>query len=215
MNARRIRTLVAELAKHPSSPTLVNPYTSRERQRNLASYLAALLAFPYSGHLLVGEAPGYRGCAITGIPFTDERILRSGTHRFLKSIRDRISVRGRAFENTASIVWSHLETCDALPAFWNAVPFHPCVGRQSNRAPSVGEIRSGLVFLKHVIRILSPHCLVAVGRKAEFALGLLNGVNFRTVRHPSHGGKHSFVSGLAAAGIASRAPQAGRIVEYG
>jgi uracil-DNA glycosylase len=202
---RRIRAFVGSLSAFPSSRTLVNPYRSRRRRQNLEAYLVTLLAWPYSGHLLVGEAPGERGCARTGIPFTDERLLRGGSHPFLQSLRPAMRVTGSVAESTAGIVWRHLSACRAVPAFWNAVPFHPRSDGKLNRAPTPAELASCQVFLGQILRLLSPHSIIAVGRTAERALGRLGVRNLRAVRHPSHGGKREFIRGLSAAGIVATA----------
>lgn len=202
---RRIRRFVAGLSAFPTSRALVNPYRSRRRRQNLETYLAALLAWPYSGHLLVGEAPGERGCARTGIPFTDERMLRGGSHPFLKSLRPAVRVGGTTAENTAGIVWNHLCDCGQVPAFWNAVPFHPRSAVATNRAPTSSEIQSCQIFLNLILHVLSPHTVIAVGRTAENALMRL-GLAHSQVRHPSHGGKRAFIAGLTSAGIRAVAP---------
>jgi uracil-DNA glycosylase len=204
---RRVRAFVSNLSAFPSSRTLVNPYRSRRRRQNLETYLLALLAWPYSGHLLVGEARGERGCARTGIPFIDERLLRSGGHPFLESLRPAVKVAGSTTENTAGIVWRHLSHCGQVPAFWNAVPFHPRSDVRPNRAPTAGEVLSCQVFLNQILRVLAPHSVIAVGRTAEIALKRLGVKNFDSVRHPSHGGKRAYIDGLTSAGLS--APSAG------
>ncbi len=199
--ASRIRKFVAALSAFPTSSTLVNPYRSRRRTQNLEAYLAALLAWPYSGHLLVGEAPGERGCARTGIPFTDERILCGGSHPFLRSLRPGLRVAGTTAESTAGIVWNHLSECSLVPAFWNAVPFHPRSTIKANRAPTSTEIHVGQIFLEQILQVLSPGSVVAVGRTAERAIARLGLRDFQAVRHPSHGGKREFLEGLTSVGI--------------
>ncbi len=198
---RRIRRFVSALAEFPSTQTLRNPYRSRQPRQNLETYLAALLAWPYSGHLLVGEAPGERGCARTGIPFTDERLLRAGLHPFLRSLQPAVKVAGSTAENTAGIVWQHLHNCGHVPAFWNAVPFHPRAATKANRAPTAGELVVGQAYLRQLLALLAPHSVIAVGRTAELALQRLGLNNFTAVRHPSHGGKRTFIAGLTAAGL--------------
>jgi len=200
---RRVRAFVRDLSAFPSSRTLVNPYRSQRRRQNLETYLLALLAWPYSGHLLVGEAPGERGCARTGIPFTDERLLRSGAHPFLKSLRPAVKVAGSAAENTAGIVWAHLSECGQVPAFWNAVPFHPRREAEANRAPTRREVLSCQVFLDRLLGVLNPDSVIAVGRTAEKALRRLGVKKFELVRHPSHGGKRAYIDGLTLAGISA------------
>jgi uracil-DNA glycosylase len=202
---RRVRAFVSALSAFPSSRTLVNPYRSRRLRQNLETYLLALLAWPYSGHLLVGEAPGERGCARTGIPFTDERLLRSGEHPFLVSLRPAVKAVGSTAESTAGIVWGHLADCGLVPAFWNAVPFHPRSDAKRNRAPTRSEVLSCQVFLDQILGVLKPVSVIAVGRTAEIALRRLRLKEFESVRHPSHGGKRAYIAGLTSAGLSAPA----------
>jgi uracil-DNA glycosylase len=204
MSARRVRDFVDSLAAVPSTAVLRNPYRLERCRENLTAYLRAMLDRPGRRYLLVGEAPGWRGCAITGIPFTDERMLKSGTHPFLVTIRPLIKLDGRMKEATAHIVWSYLNQCDELPAFWNAVPFHPCLPDERNRAPTNAEIELGLPFLKAVHSILDPDLTIAVGKRADAALEKAGVEGYGVVRHPSNGGKTEFCSGLARYGIVAR-----------
>jgi uracil-DNA glycosylase family 4 len=145
------------------------------RRERLRAYLKARAEAPL---LLVGEAPGYRGTRVSGVPFTSERQL-TGT--------------GPA-EATATIVHRVLAELgieeDVL--LWNVVPTHPHrPGRpDTNRRPTRAEVRAGLLF---VDRLTHGRRVVAVGRLAHAVLG------GQYVRHPSHGGAAAFRGGLGAA----------------
>ena len=199
MQSRRISALIAHLKSIPSSPTVTNPYLSATCCDNLSAYLRELCATPYSGFLLIGEAPGYLGCARTGIPFTSEGVLKSSSHYFLKALYPSLTLAGSVVERTATFVWDDLSKRGKLPAFWNAFPFHPhCPANSaSNRTPTRLELRHGAPFVFDVIRILCPHTVVAVGRKAWWALGC----RFPRVRHPSFGGGPQYALQIDALGI--------------
>jgi uracil-DNA glycosylase len=141
------------------------------RRARLSAYLDSRSA---ASILLVGEAPGYRGARISGIPFTSERQL---------------SGAGPA-EATATIVHRVLADLgledDVL--LWNVVPTHPGTAT-SNRPPTAVEVRAGRLFAEE---LATGRRVVAVGRVAHVALG------GDPVRHPSHGGAAAFAASVRA-----------------
>jgi len=142
------------------------------RCHRLRTYLEARETAPV---LLVGEAAGYRGARVSGIPFTSERQLTG---------------RGPA-EATATIVRHTLAELglERETLCWNVVPTHPHLPGQaaSNRRPSRAEIDASRGFLEELAR---KRRVIPVGRLAERALGVPG------VRHPSHGGAQAFRDGL-------------------
>jgi uracil-DNA glycosylase len=162
-------SFTAELAAARIGATHNQYASSPLRRERLRAYLDART---HAGVVLVGEAAGYRGARISGIPFTSERQLTGN---------------GPA-EASATIVHRVLTELgiedDVL--LWNVVPTHPGTAT-SNRAPSRAEIDAARPFLEEVTR---GRTVIAVGRVAAATLDALY------VRHPSHGGAAAFASGL-------------------
>jgi hypothetical protein len=149
--------------------------------------------------LLIGEAPGYQGCHFSGVPFTNEALILAGKVPRLPPMR--ITTREKPWsEPSATIVWDTLHKLGVAEQtiMWNAYPWHPHrVGEQmSNRAPTGAEIKDGLHLLSVVIRAFPEARVVAVGRNAEKALGLLGRNMDPAVRHPSMGGANAFREGM-------------------
>jgi hypothetical protein len=168
-------SLVDELAASKLGSTF-NQYANGTRaellRERLSRYLEQRADAPT---LLVGEAAGYRGARVSGLPFTSEQQL-TGT--------------GPA-EATATIVQRVLAELELAGdvLLWSVVPTHPGTA-SSNRPPSRKEIEAGLSFARRLSR---GRRVLAVGRVAEAALAA------PYVRHPSHGGSATFRSGLVSA----------------
>ena len=104
---RLIEEFVTELAKQKNSSTVSNPYLNQDIADNLRLYLAAMSKMNGRRILLVGEAPGYKGCKITGIPFTSGRVFERFSHPLLREIASQLKLSKVESENTATIVWAY------------------------------------------------------------------------------------------------------------
>jgi uracil-DNA glycosylase len=165
-------SFVEDLAEAQIGETF-NQYAEPRLAERLLAYLERKAAAPI---LLVGEAAGYRGARVSGIPFTSERQLTGA---------------GPA-EATATIVHRVLGELglETEVLLWNIVPTHPHRAGEpsSNRRPTRREVRAGLPF---VHELAQARRTIAVGRLAEAVL------EAPAVRHPSHGGARRFRAGLA------------------
>lgn len=205
MNTHLIQPFIESLARIVSSATVTNPYRDPVARGNLELYLQALCRSKvYSRILLVGEAPGKNGCALTGIPFTSERILNQSTHPFIASTRA-WAAKGNTAEASSTIVWEYFQSKHNLPALWNIFPFHPHDRSGNNRTPNKSEILANAHFFKMLLQILCPQKVIAVGQTAANHIPLvLTSTTFShvpSVRHPSFGGKSKFINGLMRLGI--------------
>jgi uracil-DNA glycosylase len=170
---RSLGALVGELAAARIGSTFNQYSRSQLCCERLESYLESRR---HAEILLVGEAAGYRGARVSGVPFTSERQLTGC---------------GPA-EATATIVHRVLAELgfEDQVLLWNVVPTHPhrTDRPNTNRRPSRDEVKASGVFLAEVAR---GRQIVAIGRLAAAVTGA------PYVRHPSHGGASAFRAGLA------------------
>jgi len=69
-----LNRLLNELSQRKSSESVFNQYQDKSILNNLKAYMKYLLQYK-PDVLLIGEAPGYRGCRLTGIPFTSGDVI--------------------------------------------------------------------------------------------------------------------------------------------
>jgi hypothetical protein len=171
------------------------------RRRNLEIYLQEMLDRSPTV-LLLGEAPGFRGMRITGVPCTNRTMFEGPANSFglfgpEKGYELPAEAAGVASEPTATVMWEVLAELHFLPLLWSACPWHTHVpGRpQSNRTPTAAEADLGTPFWRSLTELFPIETVVAVGNVAHRSL-LRSGVDAPKVRHPAHGGRSGFKRGL-------------------
>ena len=203
MNSKieKIEKFIQSLSKYAYSDNMTNLYRgnsieSQIRRKNLKLYLEKMIKLNPS-LLLLGEAPGYKGCRLTGIPFSSEKVISNNV--FFKN-------QGFAFINgineleseiSATIVWNELMNYSDKPLIWNIFPFHPHNPNdtKTNRTPTQNELVLGKKYLKLLLEIFDIKKILALGRKSESQISDL-GIEYAYVRHPANGGKKEFIKGL-------------------
>ena len=203
----RLKAFVSRLALCPVSENVCNQYSydshgSDVRRENLLLYLRQMLALR-PDIMLIGEAPGYKGCRLTGVPFTSEAIAMNGveTHGLFGTARGyrRTGETAAAMkEQTATIMWQAISRLPTPPLLWNAYPFHPFkqANPRSNRRPTLAELRVGAGFLGELLGLFQVREVVAVGNVAEAAAAEIN-IRCLKIRHPANGGKRAFNEGIS------------------
>jgi len=196
--SKSIEKLLKELSKRESSATVFNPYRDPGQLNNLREYLNYLVLNPFPV-MLVGESPGYKGCRLTGIPFTSGFVVRNSPHRMFEEIGKKIVLEKEVSEATGTIMWKYLGRDKPVPILWNSYPFHPFRRRkpESNRKPTSPEVQEGIVYVKMIYEIFKPQIICSIGRVGE---GILKEtfpeMEIHYIRHPSRGGKSEFMSGM-------------------
>ena len=190
-------------------PNAFNPYADRcgkydragapcVRRKTLRLVLEKAAAFRGDCDLWVGRDFGWRGGRRTGLAMTDDFHYREHLSYWNLSARGEkgmsLICRGEPIkEVTAGAVWQSLRCLNRKIFLWNVFPFHPHDPRNSfsNRPHTAAEREIGKRFLSHLIDILAPCRIVAVGRHAEDAIP-----GSVYVRHPAHGGQAEFARGI-------------------
>lgn len=164
----------------------------RLRERNLRRYLAGT----HAPVLLLGEAPGWRGMTVTGVPFTSVREVEAGVLPGLELPADPQA----PWEASSRVFWQTMAQWQGpLPLSWPVYPHHPFVAGkpQTNRTPRSSEVRAGGPVALELIESLGIRTVVAVGRKAQGALAEA-GIEAPAIRHPAQGGARMFTDQLLA-----------------
>jgi uracil-DNA glycosylase len=205
-----IDNFINDLASETFGDDVYNEYAPNDannliRQANFRLYLAEMEKRKPK-YLLVMEAPGYRGCRLTGVPVTSRKILLEGLSELDMFGREKgyQATDDAGFENvhgeqSATIVWGTLANLGIVPLIWNTFPFHPRkVGQErTNRRPRKPEMQIGTHYLQRLIGYFQPEIIIAVGNVAHETLTRMK-ITSHKVRHPAQGGKNDFVAGVEA-----------------
>ena len=210
MTSRRQSEFFRSLARMPG-PHTFNPWADYDPSTDISSSaprerrerLRAHLSKP-ARYILIGEAAGYQGCKVSGIPFTSERLILSGEIPRISTNGNRLTSRARPWsEPSATTVWRTLFELGAAEhtILWNAFPWHPHKPQEpfSNRTPTPAERALGLPVLECLLSLYPNARLFAVGRNAECSMHSLGGRRAIPLRHPSMGGASLFRAQLTAA----------------
>ncbi len=194
-----IRDFIAELKKQKNTPTVANPYLVPGVAANLQAYLEVMLKVEGKRILLIGEAPGYKGCKITGVPFTSGKVFENIRHPVLLEVKKKLVLKKVEAEGTATIVWNYLAAKNNTPLFWNSFPYHPHPedNEDKNRAPNNDEMKSGIRFLYALNRMFKPELIAGIGYSGTgSARQAFPERQIQYIRHPSFGGKSDFIEGM-------------------
>ena len=171
--------------------------TPQAKLERLAAHLDCQPRF-----ILCGEAPGYQGCARSGVAFTSERLLLEGAIPRIPALSKRLTSRRLPFsEPSATIVWKALYQVGIadVTLLWNAVQLHPFIvgDHLTNRTPKNHELMLGAPAMK-LLSVAFPEAkIVAVGNNARDLIESMGIRTAGTVRHPARGGATEFTTGLA------------------
>ncbi len=185
----KVDKFVEELSKCAMTfkKSVENMYaTNKNAMNNLKLYLKKMLKIKPK-YLIIGKAPGYNGCRLSGIPFTSEGILKENNF-----FGDEFECgNSPEEEKTAKIVWGYLDNKGIYPLMWNAFPFYICEDRNLNNQ----ELEFGKRILKEIMDIfhIDLENVIAVGNDAE---DCLKSFFIKKVRQPICGGQKAFEDGL-------------------
>ena len=197
----KIEEFIDFLTQFKDTDKYENIYLDEHKRDNLMIYLKEMKK-QNPTILFVGEAPGYLGCGITGVPFTDERVLAAKEYSYVPG-KQLYYLSGAQKERSAKAMWDVLNIIASnemiLPLMWNSFPFHPHDqgNKLSNRAPNKEERENiGIPCMQKLLNLFDIKEVYAIGLQAFYSLSdmklgsLFNQEkNVSYIRHPSYGGK--------------------------
>ena len=192
-----------------SAPNVFNPWTDADPQFDLPGQGPQMRLARLKDHLnidpalmLIGEAPGFQACRVSGVCFASERLILDGVIPRVTTDGQRISSRLLPFsEPSATIVWGALYRYGLAERtiLWNAFAWHPHspASGQTNRTPTTEELDASKKVLQELMSTFRGVPILSVGRTAQGLLATLAIPTSGYVRHPARGGANEFRSGIA------------------
>ncbi|MFX1453827.1 MAG: uracil-DNA glycosylase [Promethearchaeota archaeon] len=202
----KIIEFLEKLTKRESSQTVFNQYKSPFQHNNLFIYLNQA-QINGADILFLGEAAGYKGCRITGVPFSANYNIKNS--KCFSQLRKSLFL-GQIDEKRESTSTIFHEFINKKPSIynkivvWNVFPFHSydSGNHNSNRTPSHQELVEGQDFILDLFKIFKFKQYYPIGASAETCLtemrvnNIIPPFEFFRIRHPSHGGKVDFIKGM-------------------
>jgi len=182
-----------------------NPYSDRceihdrsdapaSRAKALSEMLESAMEQPIDA-IWIGRDLGYRGGRRTGLALTDDVHIECHVRRW-GVVADRPTIGSVVAERTAAMIWSVLNQIDARIFLWNVSPLHPheSADQFTNRQHNAKERSIGEQLLRHLIDLVRPTRIIAIGNDAAAAASRMPGrTPMQRVRHPSYGGQKEFL----------------------
>lgn len=190
MSSNNLNELLQNLKSQKHSDTIFNQYKSEESipYHNLKIYLTMASCFKIKS-LFIDISPGYKNCAVTGIPITNEFILfnnQSGCPLFGYKYGYKKNNNCNTLPDiSTTLFWTDVNKIDKAPLLWNCYPFHSHLkfDSQSNKMPSKSELQFGINYLFSIIEIFKPERIYALGKTVSDHLNELS-IKHIKLRHP-------------------------------
>ena len=137
-----------------------------KRRNNLKEYL---IDREEAKVILIGEAPGYKGCRFSGIPFMDEQILVNEipNGKITSTEYDEKAQK----ETSSQTVWNtcFLKNNPKSWVAWNAFPIHPHKkeNKNTNRTPKAKELDNSAYILVKFLELFPDAKIIPVGCQSK------------------------------------------------
>jgi hypothetical protein len=184
---KKIKEIIRLIAEKTDFPSVNNFYKdSLLRRTNLAKYFRALFWIK-PRIMFIGEAPGINGCALTGVPFSSERLIQEGRLDF--HLKQKFVAEGNSYEGSAAYFWEMIDLMPKPPVLWNVFPLHPYKvkdGDMKNRAPKMAEKEWGRKILLMVLDLFPEIKVISVGNHAKEMCEKLGIETAAHIIHPAY-----------------------------